>query len=116
MLQVIGSRFHLVLVLCAMIAGYSALAQSLSGPRISQPIDDHLRVSLPGNVHPLAQLRNDLGPVPDSFPAQRMLLLLERSPSSFRMFTHPAARAITNGSRRSNSARPTVPLTRTSRW
>jgi len=80
MLQVIGSRFHLVLVLCATIAGYSALAQSLSVPRISQPIDDHLRVSLPGNVHPLAQPRNDQGPVPDSFPAQRMLLLLERSP------------------------------------
>jgi subtilase family serine protease len=35
---------------------------------------------LKGNVHPLAQPRYDQGAVPDSFPAERMLLLLQRSP------------------------------------
>ena len=48
--------------------------------RITQPIDNRVPVSLKGNVHPLAQARYDLGPVADSFPAERMLLLLQRSP------------------------------------
>jgi subtilase family serine protease len=50
--------------------------------RIAQPIDDNQRVTLRGNVHPLAQARYDQGAVPDSFPAERMLLLLKRSPES----------------------------------
>jgi len=55
-------------------------AQSQPASRITQPIDDRVRVTLKGNVHPLAQARYDQGLVADSFPADRMLLLLERSP------------------------------------
>jgi hypothetical protein len=74
-------RFGLLAVLVA-LAGGLALAQSQPAPRITQPIDDSRRVTLKGNVHPLAQPRYDRGAVPDSFPAERMLLLLQRSPES----------------------------------
>jgi subtilase family serine protease len=55
-------------------------AQTEAGSRITQPVDDRVRVTLEGNVHPLAQARFDLGAVADSFPAARMLLILGRSP------------------------------------
>ena len=65
----------LMLTLCAFSA-----AQTGPASRIIQPISDAVRVTLKGNVHPLAQARSDLGTVPDSFPASRMVLLLQRSP------------------------------------
>ena len=73
-------RTHLCLVLFAVLAGNAAFAQSTSSTRITQPIDEQQRVTLKGNVHPLAQPRYDQGAVPDSLPAERMLLLLRRSP------------------------------------
>lgn len=54
-------------------------AQAQAASRITQPIDDHVLVTLKGNVHPLAQARFDLGAVADSFAASRMLLILQRS-------------------------------------
>jgi Pro-kumamolisin, activation domain/Bacterial Ig-like domain (group 3) len=65
----------LILTLCAF-----GPAQTAPASRITQPINDAVRVPLKGNVHPLAQARFDLGTVSDSFPASRMLLLLRRSP------------------------------------
>lgn len=65
----------LVFVLCSL-----GRAQTPVGSRITQPIDDQVRVTLKGNVHPLAQTRFDLGAVADSFPASRMLLILQRAP------------------------------------
>ena len=65
----------LMLALCAFSA-----AQTGPASRIAQPIDDAVRATLKGNVHPLAQAHFDLGAVPDSFPASRMVLLLQRSP------------------------------------
>ncbi len=65
----------LMLMLCAF-----SPAQAGPASRITQPINDAIRVTLKGNVHPLAQARFDLGKVPDSFPASRMVLLLQRSP------------------------------------
>jgi Pro-kumamolisin, activation domain/Bacterial Ig-like domain (group 3) len=47
---------------------------------VTQPIDDQVRVTLKGNVHPLAQARFDRGAVADSFSAERILLLLKRPP------------------------------------
>jgi subtilase family serine protease len=58
----------------------SACAQTPPGSRITQLINEQVRVTLKGNVHPLAQSRYDTGTVPDSFPVERMLLLLQRSP------------------------------------
>ena len=48
--------------------------------RLTQPVDELVRVALKGNTHPLAQLEYDRGPVPDSLPAERMFLLLKRPP------------------------------------
>jgi hypothetical protein len=55
-----------------------ATAQNLATPLITQPIDETRLVKLHGSVHPLAQARYDRGAVPDSFPAERVLLLLSR--------------------------------------
>ena len=62
------------------MSGLSLEAQQKSTSRITRSIDDHLRVALKGNVHPLAQARFDRGAVPASFAADRMFLLLERPP------------------------------------
>src|SRR6202050_3731833 len=57
----------------------SAISQD-STPLITEAINERTLVTLHGNVHPLAQPLYDLGTVPDSFPASRMVLLLRRSP------------------------------------
>jgi len=75
------SRFLSYLPLFAAIASNLALAQSQPTFRLTQPYDGARRVTLKGNVHPLAQSRYDQGAVPDSFPAERVLLLLQRSPA-----------------------------------
>ncbi len=54
-------------------------AQNSVARRITQPINENLRVTLRGNTHPLAQAAYDQGAVPDSFATQRMFLLLQRS-------------------------------------
>ena len=56
----------------------NARARNPATPLITQPIDKTKLVQLHGNVHPMAQLRYDRGTVPDSFPAERVLLLLNR--------------------------------------
>src|SRR5215472_7228810 len=48
--------------------------------RITQAIDETQLVRLRGNVHPMARREFDQGPVPDSQPLNRMLLVLQRSP------------------------------------
>jgi subtilase family serine protease len=67
------------LVLAVALAG-TAFAQGPAAPLVTQPIDESQRFSLRGTVHPLAQARYDQGAVPDSFPAARILLLLNRPP------------------------------------
>lgn len=66
--------------LLAVFSGSLAMAQAGPGSRITGPINDQVRVTLKGNTSPLAQARYDQGPVADSFPAERMLLILQRSP------------------------------------
>jgi hypothetical protein len=48
--------------------------------RITEAVDERNLVALKGNVHPLARAEFDQGPVADSQPLNRMLLLLQRSP------------------------------------
>lgn len=58
----------------------SSSAGTFSVPsRITQAIDEHSLVTLPGNVHPLARPEFDQGLVPDATPLKRILLLLRRS-------------------------------------
>ena len=62
----------------------AAVAAPQAAPRAQGFVNEAQRVVLHGNVHPLAragagQAEVDLGPVEDSFPAGRMLLLLSRT-------------------------------------
>jgi subtilase family serine protease len=68
-----------------------ALARTQATPLLTKPIDEAQLVVLNGNVHPLAQARYDVGAVPDSFPAERLLLLLNRPAereTALRQFLH----------------------------
>ncbi len=47
--------------------------------RVVAPIDDSQRVSLRGNIHPMAQARFDRGEAPQSMATGRMMLVLQRS-------------------------------------
>jgi hypothetical protein len=59
----------------------ASAAQAPATPaRITQAIDETQLVRLKGNVHPLARPEFDQGPVADSTPMNRMLLVLQRSP------------------------------------
>src|SRR5580658_4620161 len=45
-----------------------------------QPIDDTKLVTLTGNVHPMARIATDLGPLEDGFPLDHLQLVLKRPP------------------------------------
>ncbi len=55
--------------------------------RVIGPIDDAERVTLKGNIHPLAQKQFDQGTAPGSTPTGRMMLVLERSAAQQRALT-----------------------------
>ncbi|HSS98230.1 MAG TPA: protease pro-enzyme activation domain-containing protein [Terriglobales bacterium] len=48
--------------------------------RVVRPIDDEQRVTLRGNLHPLAQAQFRLKPVPPDFSMERMMLVLNPDP------------------------------------
>ncbi|HXH68197.1 MAG TPA: Ig-like domain repeat protein [Candidatus Limnocylindrales bacterium] len=48
-------------------------------PRVSEAVDDARRITLKGNVHPLARAEFDRGAVGESQPMKRILLMLKRS-------------------------------------
>jgi hypothetical protein len=77
-----ASVFLCFLLILASHSG-SSLAQSTtdhdSARHITAQIDDSQRVTLRGNVHPLAQPQFDRGPAPSSDPTGRIQLLLRRS-------------------------------------
>ena len=54
-------------------------AQGQAQPRLVEAVDNARRVTLPGNVHPLARAEFDRGAASESLPMTRMLLLLKRS-------------------------------------
>jgi Pro-kumamolisin, activation domain/Bacterial Ig-like domain (group 3)/Subtilase family len=68
------------LLLAALALSPSASAQNPPRALVTQAIDESRTVTLRGTVHPLAQARFDQGAVPDSFAANRMLLILNRAP------------------------------------
>jgi trimeric autotransporter adhesin len=77
-----GSRA--VVLLFAVIAFASTLCAQTAAVvanRITQPIDETSRVTLHGNVHPLANAQNDRGAAPDSMQLSRLHLVLTRSPA-----------------------------------
>ena len=54
-------------------------AQGQAQPRVVEAVDNARRVTLPGNVHPLARAEFDRGAASESLPMTRILLLLKRS-------------------------------------
>src|ERR1700751_3609659 len=83
----VPSRFPLlkgalVSVLIAIGLGIFGAAQTkfAARPLITRPVDESSLVTLRGNVHPLARREFDRGPASVSLGAQRILLLLKRSP------------------------------------
>src|SRR5215470_5649194 len=73
------TRFLVVFVFTLGFLPQSVRAQSASA-LAAKTVDSGPRVTLAGNVHPLARPQYDHGAVPDSTPAARLLLLLRRSP------------------------------------
>lgn len=70
-------------VLLTVAGAISAFAQqtpTVNQARITQVVDDSVLTTLKGNVHPLAKLQYDKGPANPSLPADRMQLVLQRSP------------------------------------
>ncbi|HKN73684.1 MAG TPA: Ig-like domain repeat protein [Candidatus Acidoferrum sp.] len=59
---------------------FTAAAQTPPKPLVTQAIDESKVVTLRGTVHPLAQTAFDRGSVPETFAANRMLLMLNRPP------------------------------------
>src|SRR5438094_8551839 len=57
------------------------LAGRLGEQRINQVTDERNRISLPGNVHPMARPEFDDGSVADNQSLMRILLLLQRTPA-----------------------------------
>ena len=58
---------------------FSSFAQNPAvRARVLEPVDASNRVTLPGNVHPLARAELDQGAAPDDLPMERMLLVLQR--------------------------------------
>ena len=74
--------WRVVLCVGAIVLGSSSLwaQKSVVASRVVHAVDDTRTVALKGNVHPLAKAANDRGPLADSQPMTRMLLLLQRSP------------------------------------
>src|ERR1700693_2408433 len=93
MLMRLAPRCMLVVGLCLTLFAILCNAQITSTPalipaRITTAIDDNDRIQLRGNVHPLARLAFDRGPVADAQPLHRMLLLLRRSPDQESSLLH----------------------------
>ena len=76
--RVLSSRFALTFAI--LVSGVTLHAQAGRAGLISQAVDESARVVLSGNTHPLATRAADRGVVSPSTPANRMLLLLRRSP------------------------------------
>lgn len=68
-----------MIALFLLLAAGSTPAQQRLAPRVTQPVDDLQTVHLKGNTHPFARAEFDRGPIAESEPVSRMLLLLQRS-------------------------------------
>lgn len=70
----------LILSLLVSAFSWTCVAQSSAVQQQSGASSSKAFVTLQGNVHPFATLKNDSGPAPDSLAMNRMLLLLQRTP------------------------------------
>ena len=113
-------RFGLTLSL-SFIAMASSYAQAATpSSRTTKAEAEAPLVRLSGTVHPLARPENDRGAVPDSFPASRMLVLLnppaDRQQALHAFCATPMRRVrppITSGLLRNSLARNSARATKT---
>jgi subtilase family serine protease len=61
-------------------ASASAQCTTAAVSRVTTFVDDTARVSLAGNVHPMARAEFDQGRVDDGLPLEHIIMLLQRSP------------------------------------
>ena len=74
-----GSLFAVLLTM--VLAGPAFAQQAAVNPaRVTQVVDNSVLATLKGNIHPLARPEYDRGPANASLPADRMQLVLQRSP------------------------------------
>src|SRR5882762_3182770 len=66
-------------VLGSFLATTVLQAQQAPASRVLQAVDNNVRITLPGNTHPLARPEFDQGEAPANLPLNRMLLVLKRS-------------------------------------
>src|SRR5882672_1087960 len=66
-------------VLGSFLATTVLQAQQAPASRVLQAVDNNVRITLPGNTHPLARPEFDQGEAPANMPLNRMLLVLKRS-------------------------------------
>ena len=78
------SAFHVGVSLLFLLSATASKGQdggvAAGRSQITSQITDALRVKLPGNVHPAAKSMQDRGPAPETLPAERLMLVLKRSP------------------------------------
>ena len=71
-------------LVAAVAPGHLSAQQAVAPPpparRVTQSVDNAVRTTLRGNVHPLARPEFDQGEAPADLPLARMLLVLKRSP------------------------------------
>jgi len=66
-------------MICALGTGSAARGQAVKPRLVTQAVDESKRVTLRGNVHPLARAEFDQGAIADPQPVNRIYLLLNRS-------------------------------------
>jgi hypothetical protein len=75
-----SATFALSLFVAGLMLSFTAAAQVSPKPLVTQSIDESKTVTLRGSVRILARTQPDQGSVPDTFAANRMLLMLNRPP------------------------------------
>jgi len=68
----------LLVGMAALVLACPLFAQTAARPLVTQKVDETKLVAVAGSVSPLARARDDKGAVADSFPAGRVLLMLNR--------------------------------------
>jgi hypothetical protein len=77
-------RISLVVLGSFFLSGRLALPQNPAKSAITREIDDSRPVALPHNTHRLPRTEFDRGAAPASLPMDRMLLVLNPSPTASR--------------------------------
>ncbi len=86
-LQSPSAKEMLMVALLGCTAIGSAQEVRSGAARLTDPVDETRLLTLPGDTHPLAVPKNDLGPASDEMLLQHMYLQLQRSPESEKAVT-----------------------------